>query len=118
MISLSWLALAHDNFAVAPPLFSKNSILMLYFCPAVKEMLPLFSVGPWLVQLSTNSCPLTHSRTPSSDMVKKVYDSVYFGRTWPVQRAENVSMPTDASGEPLPQSKFTIGSMRSSFSTV
>ena len=34
------------------------------------------------------------------------------GCTWPVQRAENVSAPIDGLGEPPPQLKLTVGSMR------
>jgi hypothetical protein len=39
---------------------------MSYRTSAVKAIEPLFSVTPWLVQLSTTSWPFTHNRTPSS----------------------------------------------------
>jgi hypothetical protein len=36
-------------------------------------MVPLvLSVAPWSVQLSMTSCPLTHKRTPSSEVVVNV----------------------------------------------
>src|SRR5687768_6950543 len=37
---------------------------------------------------------------------------------WPVQRTEKVSAPTDGSGEPVPQSKLIVESIRVSFGVV
>src|SRR5882672_5475595 len=50
MPPLAWLALDHDNCAIAPPVFSKYSKTMLAGVPAVRLIIPLHSVGPWLTQ--------------------------------------------------------------------
>jgi len=58
--------------------------------------------------------PLTHRRTPSSDLVEKVMLPVVFGRIQPVQRTEKLLAPMPAAGEPLPQAKLIAGSVRAS----
>lgn len=50
--------------------------------------------------------------------VQKVNVPVSGASTCPVQRAENVSTPTVASGEPVPQLKFTVASVRTTLETV
>ena len=44
-------ALLQNSCAVAAPSFSKNSIRMAYCCPAVRTIVPLFSVRLWRVQV-------------------------------------------------------------------
>jgi hypothetical protein len=46
--------------------------------------------------------PLTVSRSPSSDVMKKVYVCVNSGTITPVQRIEKVSTPMLGSGDPAP----------------
>src|SRR6266545_859319 len=59
------------------------------------------------------SLPSTHSRTVSSDTVRKVYVSVYGGCTEPVQRAEKLSVGMASAGEPWNrQAKLSVGSVR------
>jgi hypothetical protein len=64
--------------------------------------------------LSTTVLPSTNSRTPSSLVVVKVYSPLAGASTCPVHRALKVSGPMRWSGEPLPQSKFTVASVRES----
>jgi hypothetical protein len=57
-------------------------------CPAVSEIVPLFSVAECDVQLFTSCVPFTHSRTPSSLTVKNVYEPVAGATSEPVHRTE------------------------------
>ena len=88
--------------------------MILYNCPAVSAIVPVFTVGPWSVQLSTIVCPFTNKRTPSSEFVEKVYVPVVGGRTWPAQRTLNWSRPTPPKFTQVPAEsvKFTLGSIR------
>src|SRR3954452_12406958 len=87
-------------------------MVIAYFWPAVRAMVPLFSVGAWSVQLLMSCWPLTVSLTPSSEVVKKVYVCEKSGCTCPVQRTEKLSAPTEPPGEPVPKSKLTVASVR------
>jgi hypothetical protein len=62
--------------------------------------------------LEITRTPFTQSRTPSSLTVRNVYVSEYCPWTWPVQRAEKVSGAIDECGDPVPQSKSTVASVR------
>ena len=78
----------------------------------MRLIVPEFSVRGWSVQLFTTCWPFTHSRTPSSLSVKKVYVPLVGGCTVPTQRVLNVSAPIPAAGTPGPQRKFTVPSTR------
>src|SRR5262245_32512452 len=61
----------------------------------------------WLVQLSTTSTPLIHSRTPSFEVVWNVKLPLAVASTCPVQRTEKLSLLPPGPGAFVPQPKLT-----------
>ena len=59
------------------------------------------------------SRPLTHRRTPSLAVVRKVYVSEYAGVRVPVMRVEKESAGRPVTGLPVPKSRFTVDGRRS-----
>jgi hypothetical protein len=62
------------------------------------------------------SWPFTHSRTPSLARTVNVWLPLTAAFTLPLQRTEKLSAGTAGFGDPLPQSKFTVPSVRVNFS--
>src|SRR4051794_13178760 len=78
--------------------------------PAVRVIVPLSTRLEGVVHASITLVPFTHSRTPSSEVVEKVYVCEYRGTTAPLQRTENVSAPMPDTGAPAPHENATFSS--------
>src|SRR5688500_4668034 len=86
---------------------------MSYFRPGASTTVPVAFAGACGPQWSITSCPFTHNLAPSSLYVPNVYTPPSTACTDPAHLTENVSPLIFLIGEPVPQSKFTTRSTRS-----
>src|SRR5262245_20958169 len=104
------------SFAKADLVHSTYSIRRSYFFPAVRSIEAAASAGA--PHLSMRSWSPTQRRTPSSVCTWNSKVPVAGGVIRPVHRTEKLSGSIDGSGEPVPHSKFTLGSTRVTFRLV
>src|SRR5208283_1080742 len=85
---------------------------MLYRCCAAMGREAVHSVGDWFTHLLMSSWPLTQSSTPASVSVWKVYVSLNWACTEPVQRTTKLVGLMEGAGEVFVQLKFTVNTVR------